>query len=200
MTGRAVALALALLLAACGAAGSRSVSTASPGSGVAAPANPVYIGRLPSPGACPLLGNTWPNPACTKGAFNPDVMEPCTEAPCQGSGRGNIDQTICKSGWVEAELNRLFPTAESDKVKAALMRAEGLSGPASQYQLNHYLAVADGGSPNDLTNLWVLPEAGISGAHEKEVEDNQLHQRICSGSLSVDEALTQIRTDWSPVE
>jgi hypothetical protein len=88
--------------------------------------------------------------------------------------------------------------ALSDQVKVPLMRAEGLTGPPGQYELNHYAAVQNGGSPNDLRNLWVMPSTGIYGAREKDVEDAQLHTRICSGFLSVAEALTMIRIDWSP--
>lgn len=155
-----------------------------------------YVGTLPSPGACPLVQGHWPNPACTTGAINPDVVESCVQGPCTGQARGDIDQTICTSGWSTRERAQLFPVSVSEGVKRSMVAAEGLTGPLSAYELDHFDAIETGGAVNSLANLWVQPWDGTFGAHAKDTEENTLHTRVCSGAISVTEALQQYRIDW----
>ncbi len=67
-----------------------------------------------------------------------------------------------------------------------------------EYEVDHLISLELGGS-NDISNLW--PEAAVPtpGFHEKDKVENYLHQQVCSGKMSLQEAQQKITNDWKEV-
>lgn len=66
----------------------------------------------------------------------------------------------------------------------------GLSAPA----LLNAISLELGGS-NDITNLWPEPYDWPWNAHMKHALENKLHQMVCAGQITMQEA-QQTATDW----
>src|SRR6266852_4206943 len=58
-------------------------------------------------------------------------------------------------------------------------------------EVDHLISLELGGS-NDATNLWPQPYAGKWNAHLKDRLENKLHQLICDGSLTPQQAQSTI--------
>lgn len=123
-----------------------------------------------------IVQGSFPDRACTPGAiFN--VTK---------------DQ-ICVSGYSSSVR------AVSETEKSQVFTEYGITSHTSgQYEVDHFISLELGGS-NDITNLW--PEAAnpVPGFHEKDKVENYLHQQVCSGVLSLEQAQTLERTDWVTV-
>ena len=143
---------------------------------------PIVVPTAP-PAASQIAGcqarGPLPDPICTPGAFNPAVTQ------------ATIQQTICVSGY--SASYRAVSTAE----RKAAFAAYGLAYPQASgaYEGDHLVAIEDGGS-NDLANLW--PEAAnpAPGFHQKDLEENRLHAKICSGAITLAEAQHELATNW----
>jgi len=61
------------------------------------------------------------------------------------------------------------------------------------YEEDHLIPLSLGGHPNDPRNLW--PEAPPSPNGKDKVED-ELHKKVCSGQMTLQEAQRIISTDW----
>jgi hypothetical protein len=80
----------------------------------------------------------------------------------------------------------------SSSVKDQVYAEYGITDHTN-YVIDHLVSLELGGS-NDISNLW--PE--LSGeAKRKDVVENALHDAVCSGSMSLVDAQTQIRTWWT---
>jgi hypothetical protein len=116
-----------------------------------------------------------------KGSANPHVAQ------------ANIATTICKAGWTAT----IRPTPHyTDKVKAEQMAAQHLTGKPSDYEEDHFISLDVGGHPTDPDNLWPQPYAGQFGARVKDQVEDELHRRVCAGTMQLAEAQNCIRTDW----
>jgi hypothetical protein len=62
-------------------------------------------------------------------------------------------------------------------------------------EVDHLISLELGGS-NDLTNLWPEPYTPTPGAHEKDKLENVLHQAVCDGKMTLQEAQQKISTNW----
>jgi hypothetical protein len=62
------------------------------------------------------------------------------------------------------------------------------------FEVDHLISLEIGGT-NDITNLWPQPYA-IPGAHQKDVLENALHKKICSGAITPQDAQKAISQDW----
>lgn len=122
-----------------------------------------------------------PDHACTPGSIDPQVTQ------------DNIRQTICVSGYTATVRP---PTSYTNKIKKERMAAYGHAGSMSDYELDHLIPLAIGGSPRDVANLWPEPEAGSQGALSKDKVENYLHRAVCAGEISLSEAQTEIAGDW----
>ncbi len=88
-----------------------------------------------------------------------------------------------------------MPESEKNDVYAEY----GISSHSTgQYEVDHLISLELGGS-NDIANLW--PEAANPrpGFHEKDQVENYLHDQVCSGKLSLQQAQQEIATDWQSV-
>jgi hypothetical protein len=143
-------------------------------SGSSSQATPVRDAPSPArPSACVEL-NDHQDSRCTPGATDPRVID------------SNIDSTICVSGY----SRRVRPsTSVTNAIKRERMRAYGLSGSPSQYELDHLIPIALGGAPSDVRNLWPEP---WSAATVKDRLENRLHSLVCTHRMTLSEAQREV--------
>ncbi len=61
------------------------------------------------------------------------------------------------------------------------------------YQVDHLIPLELGGSPTDIRNIWPQP---IGAAEQKDGVENELHDLVCSGQMSLPQAQRAIAHDW----
>jgi hypothetical protein len=103
----------------------------------------------------------------TPGVVNPDVTQ------------ATIRTTICVPGYSRSIRP---PSSYTSRLKVEQMRAYGLSGSPSGFQEDHLISLELGGHPTDPRNLW--PEA-YPRAGRVDVRENELHRRVCDGSMTL---------------
>lgn len=124
-----------------------------------------------------------PDPACTPGAYNPDVTQ------------DTIYSTICVSGWTGTVRP---PTTYTNALKAQGIIDYGYSDTTmSDYEEDHLVPLELGGAPRDPANLWPEPRYGSPSASSKDSVENQLKTAVCDGVITLDDARTAIQTDWT---
>jgi len=144
-----------------------------------APSTPergISLGHRTKTSGC-VSSNALPDSACTPGAVFPDVT---------------VDQ-ICTPGYSSSVRN--VPLGEKDKVYAEYGIASHEPG---QYEVDHLISLELGGS-NGIANLWPEPADPQPGFHEKDTVENYLHDEVCSGRMSLQQAQYQIATNWLAV-
>ena len=120
--------------------------------------------------------NGLPDSSCTPGATDPRVTQ------------ANIMQTICVSGYTSTVRPPVSVTAPE---KVASMKQYGYPA-GTQGEYDHLIPLELGGS-SDVSNLWF--EVG-SIPNPKDKVENKLHAEVCSGSKTLQEAQSEIKTDW----
>jgi hypothetical protein len=115
-----------------------------------------------------------PDPGCTPGAIFPDATK---------------DQ-ICQSGYASSVRN--VPTSEKDAVYAEYGITHHYAG---EYEVDHLVSLELGGS-NDIANLWPQAASPTPGFHQKDQVENYLHDQVCSGAVSLQQAQIEIATNW----
>lgn len=116
---------------------------------------------------------TLPNPALTPGATRPVTLYQVCTPGSAGKAR-----------------------AVSSATKRAVFTRYHITPKPGAYEVDHLISLELGGS-NDITNLWPQSYHGRLNAHDKDRLENQLHALVCAGSVSLDDAQTAIRTDWT---
>lgn len=99
-------------------------------------------------------------------------------------------EQICKSGYASSVRN--VPTSEKNKVYAEYGITHHTTG---QYEVDHLVSLELGGS-NDISNLWPEAASPKPGFHEKDKVENYLHDQVCSGAISLQQAQIEIATNW----
>lgn len=118
-----------------------------------------------------------PDLGCTPGAIFPDITK---------------DQ-ICISGYSHSVRN------VPDSLKQEVFAEYGItSHTKGEYEVDHYISLELGGT-NDISNLWPELAEPQPGFHQKDQVENYLHEQVCSGNMSLQEAQTEIRTNWLAV-
>lgn len=169
-TGVSVALAaLALMIALSGCA-TTAVATMTPASGLH------QFGVQTKTSGCQAQGGL-PDSGCTPGAIFPNATK---------------DQ-ICQSGYASSVRN--VPTSEKDAVYAEYGITSHYSG---EYEVDHLVSLELGGS-NDIANLWPEAASPTPGFHQKDQVENYLHDQVCSGAVSLQQAQIEIATNWLQV-
>lgn len=110
----------------------------------------------------------------TPGVANPEVTQQ------------TIGSTICVSGWSSS----IRPdTSYTNDLKLEQMQEYGRTGGPSDYQEDHLISLELGGDPRDARNLWPEPNP-----HAVEVDhvENELHDAICSGRMTLADAQRRI--------
>ena len=97
---------------------------------------------------------------------------------------------ICVSGYSTSVRN------VSDSTKAAVYAEYGIASHASgQYEVDHLISLELGGS-NDIANLWPEAASPTPGFHEKDTVENSLHDKVCNGSITLQDTQKEIATNW----
>lgn len=105
--------------------------------------------------------------------------------------QSNIHNTICKVGWTKTVRP---PQETTEQIKAERLAKMGRPlSDARLFELDHIIPLELGGHPIAASNLQMQlwPEA-----HEKDLVENCLRAKVCSGWLKLDEARFVIWTDW----
>ena len=141
-----------------------------------ASAPPAAIGQQTKTSGC-VSANALPDAACTPGAIFPDATK----------------EQICKTGYSSQVRN--VPESEKDEVYAEY----GIkSYKAGQYEVDHLISLELGGS-NEIANLWPEPAEPRPGFHEKDKVENYIHDQVCSGAISLQQAQAEIAGNWMAI-
>ena len=125
-------------------------------------------------------------------------------AACQ---RGVLPDYSCTPGAVmTVDLPTICYTSTDTRrhvnraLRITVYREYGVSYPqgAGMYEVDHLIPLELGGS-NDINNLWLEAAEPRPGFHEKDQVENYLHAQVCKGAMTLQEAQTQIRTNWLTV-
>ncbi len=119
-----------------------------------------------------------PDATCTPGAFFPGVTA----------------AQVCTPGYSRSVRN--VPSREKDAVFAEYDVATHAPG---QYEVDHFISLELGGT-NDIANLWPEAAEPSPGFHDKDKVENFLHQQVCAGRMSLNEAQREVATDWRAVQ
>lgn len=114
---------------------------------------------------------------CTPGAIFPDATK----------------ERICQSGYAGSVRN--VPTSVKNQVYSSYGIKSHIAG---QYEVDHLVSLELGGS-NDISNLWPEAASPKPGFHEKDQVENYLHDQVCSGAISLQQAQIEIATNWLDV-
>lgn len=88
-------------------------------------------------------------------------------------------------------------TSNTTGVKLKLLREASIpSDRASDFELDHRVAVAHGGHPRALENLALQPWGGDSGAKRKDRLERRLQQLVCAGKVALDRAHRALYFGW----
>jgi len=173
-----VMAAMAVALSGCGSVTSTANPSSSPGSGNSG----TGTGSMPNFGVQTKTSgcqahNGLPDSACTPGAI---------------LATGTKD-AICQSGYAKGVRN--VPDSEKNQVYAEY----GITSHApGQYEVDHLVSLELGGS-NEIANLWPELASPKPGFHEKDKVENYLHDQVCSGAVSLQQAQQEIATNWLAV-
>ena len=136
----------------------------------------VYIPPAPTKTRGCTARGPLPDPECTPGAVFPAATK----------------DEICIKGYSASVRN------VSVETKKQVYASYGIfSHVTGEYEVDHLISLELGGS-NDVANLW--PEAAnpTPGFHQKDELENTLHDKVCSGAMTLGEAQKIIATDWLP--
>jgi len=100
---------------------------------------------------------------------------------------------ICQPGYSRNVRN--VPTSEKDQVYAEYGITHHSTG---EFEVDHLVSLELGGS-NDISNLWPEAASPKPGFHEKDKVENYLHNQMCSGAVSLQQAQIEIATNWLAV-
>ncbi len=103
---------------------------------------------------------------------------------------GVSSQKICVAGYTKTVRN--VPASEKTQVFAEYSITQQTPG---QFEIDHLIPLELGGS-NALTNLWPEAASPVPGFHQKDQLENYLHDKVCSGVLSLQTAQHEIATNW----
>jgi hypothetical protein len=118
-----------------------------------------------------------PDSACTPGAIFPDATKDQICTPGYSSQVRNVPDSVKNQAYAEYGI---------------------VSHTTGQYEVDHLISLELGGS-NDIANLWPEPAEPRPGFHEKDKVENYLHDQVCKGSLSLQDAQYKIANDWFTV-
>jgi hypothetical protein len=169
---------LPLLALACSVASTPPDNVPSTGSGTSGSGSSGSgtIGQRTRTSGC-VSHNALPDSACTPGAVFTDVTK----------------SQVCVPGYSSKVRN--VPTSEKDQVYAEYGIKSHTTG---EYEVDHLISLELGGS-NDIANLWPEPAEPRPGFHEKDKVENYLHQQVCDGKMTLQEAQYQIANNWMAV-
>jgi len=134
-----------------------------------------------TPGKCHSV-NGLPDPICTPGFTDPRVTQ------------DNIQTTICVSGYTA----KVRPSSLYTRLlKQRQIKEYGyVDTNLADYEEDHLIPLELAGHPTDPRNLWPEPRNGADPATTKDGVENSLHNRVCSGLMTLAAAQVAIATNW----
>lgn len=124
-----------------------------------------------------------PDPACTPGAYNPDVTQ------------ATIGSTICVSGWTATVRP---PTSYTNPLKVTQIAQYGYTDTSTaDYEEDHMVPLELGGAPRDVHNLWPEPRYGAKTATTKDGVETKLKNAVCNGTVPLSAARAAIASNWT---
>lgn len=164
----------------------------------------VQLSNTPQPGV-PPTGATRP-PSSTQLSAAHQWGHPSKASGCVASGGlqdsactpGDVfpnvtKDDICKSGYAQSVRN------VPNSVKDAVYQEYGIASRSpGEYEVDHLVSLELGGS-NDISNLWPEAASPQPGFHEKDKVENYLHDQVCSGAMTLQDAQVKIATNWLEV-
>jgi len=167
--------------------GTGSVITQTPGGAVITVTANGSITQTPGGVVTPAWGKQTKTSGCKPVDVRPDPA--CTP----GDRLAVTKDQVCKPDY--ASSVRDVPESEKNKVYEEYGIASHTPG---QYEVDHFVSLELGGS-NEISNLWPEPAAPKPGFHEKDKVENYLHEQVCSGAMTLDQAQITIATNWLDV-
>ncbi len=133
-----------------------------------------------------------------QGARTPEQARPTSRVPARALNPDvrpeTVQQTICVPGYTASVRPS---TSFTNGVKLKLMRDSNLPADrASDFELDHRVALALGGHPRALENLSLQPWEGEAGAKRKDRLERRLQQLVCAGKVALDRAQGALYFDW----
>ncbi|HEV2174640.1 MAG TPA: hypothetical protein VGR71_13780, partial [Nitrospira sp.] len=105
-----------------------------------------------------------------------------------------LRSTICSRGYT-AKVRP--PVAYTDALKVTQIRAYGYSDTNPRnYEEDHLIPLELGGHPSDPRNLWPESLYGEYPATQKDVVENALRSKVCSGAITLAAAQASIAANW----
>jgi len=167
---------LSLALSGCGSVTITINPSSSPTIGTTVTGGTPNFGAQTKTSGCQAQ-NGLPDSACTPGA----ILATGTK------------EAICKSGYAKSVRN--VPESEKSQVYTEYGITRHAPG---QYEVDHLVSLELGGS-NEIANLWPELASPKPGFHEKDKVENYLHDQVCSGAISLQQAQSGIATNWLAV-
>ncbi len=124
-----------------------------------------------------VINGKYPDHACTPGA----IFTTATK------------EQVCTSGYSKSV--RDVPESVKKAVYAEYNITHHSTG---EYEVDHFISLELGGS-NDTSNLFPESADPRPGFHEKDKVENYLHDQVCSGKMTLNEAQREISSDWYEV-
>ena len=95
---------------------------------------------------------------------------------------------VCRPGYAVRHLD--------GRTKAKVYREYGIERKSGYYEIDHLISLSLGGS-NDIRNLWPQSyEAAPWGAGAKDRLEERLHELVCSGAITLQDAQEALAEDW----
>lgn len=149
---------------------------------LAQPGAPAQLAVPTVSGHCTITPTGEPDRTCSPGAVNPRVT-PST-----------LRTTVCQPGWTNTVRP---PTAYTNALKLRQLRQYGYADQApADYEEDHIIPLELGGAPAAVANLWPEPRYGAHPASAKDKVENNLHARVCAGTLPLAVAQQTIAASW----
>ncbi len=108
-----------------------------------------------------------------------------------------VDQ-ICSIKWGKDHR------AVTEAMKKQVFKAYKLTGNDDPFckpngcEIDHLISRELGGA-DDVKNLWPQSYSGAWNAHLKDRVENRLHVELCAKHITLDQAQSEIRTDWTKI-
>jgi len=137
-----------------------------------------FVDQVPTKTSQCVIQGAPPDPACTPGAIFPDATKEIT----------------CVSGYTKTVRS------VSTSLKKKVYQEYGIAYPPpfGTYEADHFIPLTLGGS-NDIANLFPESADPKPGFREKDLVENYLHQKVCSGDITLSAAQHAIATNWVAV-
>jgi uncharacterized protein with FMN-binding domain len=110
--------------------------------------------------------------------------------------QNNVQTTICSTSYIKKNTPTLtvLNNLKTKQIKAGYI-VDGITG-TSLYSEDHLIPIDLGGSPTSEENLWPELIDGTNGFLAKNQLEKILHDSVCNGQLTLEQAQNAISTDW----